>query len=328
MLILWISITFYQGYRVIAKMNEGELSHDLEGLYWLNEENKQSAIKGNRLSPAQGMIPESQDLPLHDMAAIEKVGKERKPDLERFSVMLLGIDAEEDHIGRTDAIIVVTVNSELGSIKMLSIPRDARVDIVGRHTTEKINHAYAYGGIKMTKDTVENLLNIPIDFYVAVNMKGFQEIIDIVGGIKVKNEIELKDEKDYFPKGELALNGDEALRYSRIRHLDPEGDFGRQKRQQIVIRAILDRVAKPSILLKLNDLMREIGAHVRMNYSLEQLLKLRHTYQKVKGDIQIVQFRQGHASIIDELWYYIIDESELQTIQKSFADHLDIEGVL
>lgn len=129
-------------------------------------------------------------------------------------------------------MIVATVNPDLGTIKMLSIPRDSRVDIVGNNTTEKINHAYARGGISMTINTVEQLLSIPIHYYVAVNMEGFLSIIDVVNGIEINNDMDLAHGKYSFPKGKITLNGDEALVFSRIRYGDPRGDFGRQVRQK------------------------------------------------------------------------------------------------
>ncbi|MEG0386351.1 MAG: LCP family protein, partial [Solibacillus sp.] len=132
------------------------------------------------------------------------------PHIDPFSVLLLGIDERENDTGRTDTMIVVTVNPDLGTMKMLSIPRDSRVEIVGNGTTEKINHAYARGGIPMTIATVEEALDIPIDFYVAVNMEGFLSIIDVLGNIQVNNDMELIRNEYSFPEGNISLNGEEA----------------------------------------------------------------------------------------------------------------------
>ena len=102
-----------------------------------------------------------------------------------FSVLVLGVDEQKDDIGRSDSMIIITVNPNVESIKMLSIPRDTRTEIVGNGTEEKINHAYARGGVEMAIATVENFLDLPIDYYVKVNMDGFKEIIDALDGVTV-----------------------------------------------------------------------------------------------------------------------------------------------
>src|SRR4051794_3487651 len=99
-----------------------------------------------------------------------------------FSILLLGVDERKNDKGRSDTMIVMTVNPTKQSINMLSLPRDTRTEIVGHGTMDKINHAYAYGGIPMAINTVEAFLDIPIDYYAKMNMEGFQDIVDAVGG--------------------------------------------------------------------------------------------------------------------------------------------------
>ena len=84
---------------------------------------------------------------------------------EPFSVLMLGVDERKDDSGRSDTMIVITVNPEKQTMKMLSIPRDTRTEIVGHDTVDKINHAYAFGGVPIAGYTVENFLNKPIDYY-------------------------------------------------------------------------------------------------------------------------------------------------------------------
>ena len=116
---------------------------------------------------------------------------------------------------------------------MLSIPRDTRTEIVGHGTTDKITHAYAFGREEMTIVTVENLLDIPIDYYVRVNMEGFQDIVDAVGGIQVNNSLDFTNGGHNYAKGLINLNGEQALSFVRMRYDDPNGDFGRQERQGV-----------------------------------------------------------------------------------------------
>lgn len=207
---------------------------------------------------------------------------------------------------------------------MLSIPRDSRVEIVGNNTTEKINHAYARGGIPMSIATVENVLDIPIDFYVAVNMDGFLSIVDVLGDIEVNNDMDLVFRDYSFPKGEIHLNGEEALIFSRIRYEDPRGDFGRQIRQKQLIEALLGKAKNPSILLKMDGIMDVMGENITMNFSQSQILNLQKLYSKLDKNIEQLQFEKGEGTRLNGYWYYLLDDEELQTIQSDLQRHLEL----
>ena len=250
---------------------------------------------------------------------------QKEVDVEPFSVLLLGVDERENDVGRSDTMIVLTVNPEAKSVKMLSIPRDTRVEIVGNDTTEKINHAYARGGVNMAIDTVENLLNIPIDYYVSVNMEGFLDLVDTLGGIEVENDMELEVNDYYFPKGEVKLNGDEALIFSRIRYEDPRGDFGRQVRQRLLIEALMGEAKDPKILLKVSDVLDVLGDNVRMNFTMSEIKAFPQLYVNLNSSIEQLQFEDGTGEMIGPLWYYIMDEEELTSISNDLRTHLELE---
>ncbi len=120
---------------------------------------------------------------------------------EPLSFLILGIDAEESTRGRSDTMIVLTVNPEDESMKMVSIPRDTRTEMVGRGNEDKINHAFAFGGPEMAMDTVENFLDIPIDYYVSINMDGFKDIVDAVDGVTVDNAFAFEQSGYDFSEG-------------------------------------------------------------------------------------------------------------------------------
>lgn len=246
---------------------------------------------------------------------------------EPFSVLLLGVDERENDVGRSDTMIVLTVNPELKSVKMLSIPRDTRVEIVGNDTTEKINHAYARGGVQMSIDTVEELLDIPIDYYVSVNMEGFLDLIDTLDGIEVVNDMELQVNDYYFPEGEVKLNGDEALIFSRIRYEDPRGDFGRQVRQRLLIEALMNEAKDPTILLKVPDILEVLGNNVRMNFTMSEIMSMPKLYLELNSSIEQLQFEKGEGEMIGSLWYYIMNEEELESISKQLRSHLGVEEI-
>src|SRR5699024_11879429 len=113
-------------------------------------------------------------------------------DREPFSILLLGIDTGalgRTETGRSDSMMVVTVNPEKKTSTIVSLDRDIYTDMLDGVTFDKLNHAYAYGGVELSMDAVEKLLDIPIDHYVSINMQGLRDLIDAVGGIEVDNKI-------------------------------------------------------------------------------------------------------------------------------------------
>lgn len=258
---------------------------------------------------------------------VDKISDRREEDIslknqDPFSVLLLGVDEQKDDIGRSDSMIIITVNPEVESIKMLSIPRDTRTEIVGNGTEEKINHAYARGGVEMSIATVEKFLDLPIDYYVKVNMDGFKDIIDALGGVTVDNDMDLTYRTHNFPKGDISLNGNQALIFSRIRYEDPRGDFGRQIRQKQIIHAILHKGASVSSILKYDDVFNALGENVKTNLTFKEIVNIQKKYQGVEKNIEQLQFKKGEGSYIGKYWYYFPDEIELSEIQNNLKNHL------
>src|SRR5690625_1321803 len=151
---------------------------------------------------------------------------------EPINVLLLGIDAIENQKGRSDAIMIMQLQPKDDAMTIVSIPRDARTEIIGKGFEDKINHAYAFGGPDMAVATVENFLNIDLDYYVTINMDGLVELVDELGTITVDNDVEWSDNKYDFPLGRLEMDGDKTEAFVRMRKKDVEGDFGRTKSQQ------------------------------------------------------------------------------------------------
>jgi len=218
--------------------------------------------------------------------------------------------------------MLFTLNQKTKSMKITSIPRDSYTEIVGKGKKDKINHAYAFGGVPMAVDTVENFLNIPIDYYVFINMEGFLQIIDTLGGVTINNDMELTYDEYHYPKGEITLDGNEALIFSRIRYEDPRGDFGRQIRQRQIIEAVMKKASTPSTLLKATDMLTVLGDNVRMNFSVKELIQLQGIYKKMDKGIEQLSFEQGDGERINRIWYYIPNEEELQKIQADLKNHL------
>lgn len=242
-------------------------------------------------------------------------------DHDPFSVLLLGVDEREDDRGRSDTVIVMTVNPAEKSTKMVSIPRDTYTEITGRGTMDKINHAYAFGGIEMSMATVENLLDIPIDYVIQVNMEGFKEVIDAIGGVEVNN----KRAFDGYAEGTIELNGEETLGYVRMRKQDPEGDFGRQKRQKKVLQAIMEKGVSVNSLLNYKDIINALGNNnVRTNMTFDEMTAVRSNYGDAIGTVEQLMVEDGDGETINGIWYYMMDDAELAEIQSTLKKHLEI----
>ncbi|MBS4197514.1 LCP family glycopolymer transferase [Lederbergia citri] len=259
---------------------------------------------------------------------------DRSPEVERtselslkkkdpFSVLILGIDADEGEKGRSDSMILITVNPEKMSMDMLSIPRDTRVEIVGKGIDDKINHAYAFGDVEMSMNTVEKFLDIPVDYYMKMDMTGFKDIVDAIGGVDVNNDYEFSVGKNHFPVGQISMNGEEALDFVRMRKQDPRGDFGRQMRQRLVIQGALNKAANLSTLWKYTDILDALSKNVETNISFDEMKEMQKNYGDARQHIEQFQI-EGTGAMIDGIWYYIVSEEERTKIQTGLKEHMGL----
>lgn len=251
---------------------------------------------------------------------VEEIELEQK---DPFSALMLGVDEREGDKGRSDTMIVLTVNPNKNSIKMVSIPRDTRTEIVGHGTVDKINHAYAFGGEKMSMDTIEHFLDIPIDYYVKINMEGFKDIVDAVGGITVNNDKVFSQDGYQFNKGSITLNGDKALSYVRMRKQDAAGDYGRQQRQRQIIQGVIDKGASFISLTRFNDIFTALGKNINTNLSFAEMVDIQKNYKETRKNIEQIQL-EGEGKYINSVSYQIISEEEQERVQNELKEHLDL----
>ena len=243
-----------------------------------------------------------------------------------FSVLILGVDEREGDKGRSDTMIVMAVNPKLKTTKMISIPRDTYTEIVGHGTTDKLNHAYAFGGIQMSMDSVENLLDIPIDYVMEVNMDGFQTIVDTVGGVSVTNPFDFTQDSIHYAAGEITLDGKEALSYVRMRKGDPNGDFGRQDRQKQVIEGVLHEGTSVKSLLKYRSVFNALGDNVKTNMTFDEMVDVQKNYRDAASKVEQLHFEKGEGKRMNGgIWYYIMDETELQEVTGIMKQHLELK---
>jgi len=229
------------------------------------------------------------------------------------NILVMGIDevpgANENSTdiftGRTDTLLLVRVNPEDGTVSVMSIPRDTRVQIPG-YGMDKINHANVEGGPELVAQTIAyNLGNIQIDRYVRVSTGAFREIVDLVGGIEVNvpDRMQYTDNTqklyiDLYP-GWQTLNGDQAEQFARYRK-DAKGDIGRVQRQQMLLKSLKERLTNPTVIPKLPQIVRVVQRHLDTNLTLEEMLALANLGLELEAaDLHMVML-PGRFSAITE----------------------------
>lgn len=239
------------------------------------------------------------------------------------AILMLGVDERDKDQGRADTIMIAALNPQDKDVILTNIPRDTRVEIPGKDIRDKINHSYAYGGVDLTRKTVEHFLDLPIDGYVQINMQGLKEIVDELDGIDVEVPFTFSYGGYTFEKGTMHLNGEETLAFARMRKEDPLGDFGRIQRQQEVIRAILRKGTDWTTLTKLDTVMEKLGSNVKTDISPFQLLQLQNRYANLsRENIKTIRFK-GEDATIDGIYYFRVPPDEIQRIREILADQLD-----
>ncbi len=194
-----------------------------------------------------------------------------------INILLIGVD-ETDQSHRADSLAVVRINVDSRNIKVLSVPRDTRVQIPG-HGWQKINHAFAFGGVGLIQKTIINFLGIPLDYFAVINYDSFPRLVNLVGGVDILVEKPLKYRDRSaglnidIPAGNQHMEGETALHYVRFRH-DALGDIGRVQRQQKFLVALLKRIKEPRMLPRLPELAQQAVGMVDTNLTVSQAVQL------------------------------------------------------
>ncbi|HEY9897539.1 MAG TPA: LCP family protein [Pantanalinema sp.] len=209
----------------------------------------------------------------------------RGDSFARTNVLLIGSDAgftgrrrDDAAPVRSDTLIVASLDPVHRCIQLLSVPRDTRVSIPGRQGFDKINAAFAYGGPELAVDTVSRFLDVPIDHYVRLRLEALSEMVDLLGGIEldVEKNMRYRDRAAgltiALKKGRQVLDGAAAEQYVRFRH-DVNGDIGRVQRQQVFVQALLDKLLQPASLAKLPQLVEVAYQSVETDLPFDQILR-------------------------------------------------------
>lgn len=222
--------------------------------------------------------------------AVETRNTLRGEETGRVNILLLGMAGKGKPGGElTDTIMIASLDIQNNKVALLSLPRDLYASVPDSRYSAKINSLYKYGlnndqGIEPLKKTLEKITDLKIDYYLILNFSGFEKFIDDIDGINVQVERDIYDptypgpnysyETFELKKGFHTLDGATALKYARERHADPEGDFGRAKRQQQVLQSAKNKVFSTKTLLNpfaVSKMMDTLGDNLKTDLSLEEI---------------------------------------------------------
>ena len=264
---------------------------------------------------------------------------ENKP----MTILLMGVDTgsgsrEDQWVGNSDTMILVTVNPQTRETTIMSLERDILTNITqdGETVQAKLNSAYAQGGAELAIKTIQDLMNIHIDRYAMINMKGLVQLVDKVGGITVNNPFDFdisieENEPEYtakIPPGRQEIDGEQALVYSRMRYQDPEGDYGRQKRQREVIEKIIKKVLTLDGLSNYQGIIEAVSDNMQTNISLDtnNLMNLMG-YRDALKNIRMEQLKGEDATLADGGSYQIVTSEHLLKMQNILRKSLGLSPV-
>lgn len=244
-----------------------------------------------------------------------------------FSVLIMGVDTgdfDRSYQGRTDTMMLLTVNPNTDKTSIVSIPRDTYTEIIGRGHKDKINHAYAFGGTSMAVNTVQNLFDVPVDYYVSVNMESMQQIIDSVSGINITPNLSFSHSGNSFVKDQPThMNGAKALSYSRMRYDDPEGDYGRQFRQRQVIEATIRSLASVDTVMNYRGVLSSMSNSMKTNMSFDDMVDMFNNYRSSANNVEQEQL-SGAGQMQDGVYYEMIPDEEIARVRNHLKAELEI----
>lgn len=249
---------------------------------------------------------------------------------EPVSVLAMGTDVgaldRGNSGGNTDSIELFTINPKKKTITMTSIPRDilVRVNTEDGPDYVKLNAAYAINGPKQTVKQVSELLDVPIDYYAVINMGVLKKVVNSVGGVEVDNPFAFDYEGHHFKKGKQHLNGNNALKYSRMRYDDPNNDYGRQKRQQQILKSVIDKFKSSGSIGAANKILDAVGDGVKTNIPIDDIATLYGNYHVAMNNVKTYHFK-GQDATIEGVSFQIASPKEINRVSKLVRTQLGLK---
>lgn len=230
---------------------------------------------------------------------------------EIVNIALYGIDAAEGETGRSDSIMILTLDNVHNRIKLTSVMRDSYVDIAG-HGMDKINHAYAFGGPELAIRTLNENFGLNITDFMSVNFTSTPEIIDMLGGVSIDitdEEIATGQIPGLYQSGTQLLTGEQALAYSRIRYASGN-DFKRTERQRTVLNALVVKMIQQPVT-SYPGLISDLAPYITTSLSNQEMLDMTTKYGSLaKQGIRQNRFPQdddANGQMIDGVYYLVFD---------------------
>ncbi|MET3617162.1 LCP family protein required for cell wall assembly [Peptoniphilus olsenii] len=266
-------------------------------------------------------------------------------DKDIVHIMLLGVDQSEvtydtDHSQRADTIMILSIDPKIDKVQLLSVPRDTYIKIKG-YDNYKINAAYARGGIDLQVDTVEDFLDVDISHYITVNYDAVKELVDALGGIEVYTpEYKYTDPSTIppleidFKEGLHLLNGEDSVKYLRIRKIYEDQDLDRIKAQQAFIMKVFEKMQSPSMILKLPKLISIANRHIETDMSYGELAFLAYYGTTLdKSDISMASLG-GVTYTRNKIDYYKVDKvsaqkyiDDFEQMRDNYTEDVDLDNM-
>ena len=173
-------------------------------------------------------------------------------------------------------------------------------------------------------DSLEKYLDIPIDHYAAINLKGIQDLVDAVGGVTVNNDLAFTIDGIPFDIGQIELNGEEALAFVRMRYDDPRGDYGRQERQRLVIQGIMQKLISINSMTKYQSILDALSDNMKTDMDFSTMQTIALDYRDAFSTIQMDQL-QGEGFMQDGVSYQRVFDEELARVQTELKDQMNLQ---
>ncbi|WP_062551409.1 LCP family protein [Peptoniphilus phoceensis] len=243
---------------------------------------------------------------------------------EDLQFLMLGVDsldAKNANNARSDTIMVVNVDGKTGKVNIISIPRDTYTNIKGYKKT-KINHSFKYGGSELTLDTVNNLLGTDIKYYVTVDYRFVEDVVDKIGGVEVDVPIDMKYEDPTadppltidIKQGRQTLKGYDAIGFLRFRKGYKDADLGRVKAQQQFMSAILSKMKDPKTLVKAPLLLGSYINYSENNIPVKKLVKIAAKMRNITSEDINTNTLPGTPKYIGGVSYFIPNENKIKVM--------------
>ena len=243
---------------------------------------------------------------------------------ENLQFLMLGVDsldAKKADNARSDTIMVVNLDGKTGKVNIISIPRDTYTKIKGYKKT-KINHSFKYGGSELTLDTVNKLLGTDIKYYVTVDYRFVEDVVNKIGGVEVDVPIDMKYQDPTadppltidIKAGRQNLKGYDAIGFLRFRKGYKDADLGRVKAQQQFMSAILSKMKEPKTLVKAPLLLSSYVSYTENNIPVKKLIKIAAKMRHVTSEDIVTNTLPGAPKYMGGVSYFIPNDNKIQVM--------------